>query len=321
MRQGLLAKLFYLNDSQPRFGSVNPYIEQGQPLQDFTLYFSRLNIPTRPWDRGFVTTTGNVITNQQGTTLYEWFGLEFQTDLRLSGNEPAGYYQLAVLSDDGATVHRRNADDSLGTLIIDNDGSHPTRLGCASTPILLDGISNFPITLRYYQGPRFHIALVLMKRPWLSPNFNPQDVECGQMGNDRFFDSTQNPPVATANYHGLEARGFASLTSENYGLPVGFLNACNLPAPILSLVQVIDVLSDSAKVSWTTDVASTSQVEVTNVGTGEVVQVPMDLRLMNDHTVNVSGLLPNTLYRLVAISMSDSGKTTRSDVLTIRTRR
>jgi hypothetical protein len=87
-------------------------------------------------------------------------------------------------------------------------------MGCATRAVDLSQ----PLKLKvdYYQGPRYHIAMMLLARPW---NGSHQDVACGQSGNAKFFDSTVDPPAPTAFYQGLASRGWQVLQPTSYRLP------------------------------------------------------------------------------------------------------
>jgi hypothetical protein len=83
-------------------------------------------------------------------TLVEWFGLDIRFTVNIA---QAGTWDLALVSDDGAIL---SIDD---VEVIDNDGVHgPTaRLARIRLP---GGVRHFRV--RYFQGPREHIALVLV---------------------------------------------------------------------------------------------------------------------------------------------------------------
>jgi len=72
--------------------------------------------------------------------------------------------------------------------------------------------------------------------------------------------------------------------------------------PTISNVQVTNVTSSSATVTWETDVASTSQVIYgTTVSYGQ--STTEDTSMVTSHSVTLSGLAPNTVYHLVARSV------------------
>ncbi|MCB0386251.1 MAG: hypothetical protein KDD43_12735, partial [Bdellovibrionales bacterium] len=78
--QGILGKLFYTLPGETTYNRAVDYIQYAHPIDEVSLFFNQLSIPTRPWDRGFVTRSGDVITTPQGDTLYEYFGINFKTN-------------------------------------------------------------------------------------------------------------------------------------------------------------------------------------------------------------------------------------------------
>src|SRR5262245_42254320 len=66
--QGLYSHLYYLDESQPHYGSAQDYIDQGHPV-NLDLFFSQLYVPTRMFDQGFYTQSGTLLTTPSGDTL------------------------------------------------------------------------------------------------------------------------------------------------------------------------------------------------------------------------------------------------------------
>jgi hypothetical protein len=104
-----------------------------------TLYTHTLNVPTRSWENGFPGVSN----------LFEWFGIEYKGNFRV---KKPGHYTFRIVSDDGSKLFIDNK------LVVDNDGLHPT--SSASGEADIDG-SEHTITVQYYQGPRYYIALQL----------------------------------------------------------------------------------------------------------------------------------------------------------------
>jgi hypothetical protein len=221
-RHGILAELFYLEDTDPRYATVDQYISNGRPVESMIMYINRLFVPTRPFDRGFRTLGGDVLRLLNGDTLTEWFGIDMHTHLVLGPNDAPGNYQLAIISDDGAKL-----TFAQGGELIDNDGTHPTQMKCATQPVNFDTTSQHEVDIRYFQGPRTHISMILMWRPWPKNPSLVMDPQCDQVGNDYFFDSTQNPSVATQNYNDLLASGWKPMENSNFILPTGASNPCD----------------------------------------------------------------------------------------------
>lgn len=314
---GVYGQLYYLTPSQPRYTSVVDYFTNGTQVSDLELFLNQVYIPTRPFDRGFVTAAGTTITNEQGDTLYEYFAMNLRGRLA-RGSLPPGRYQMALLSDDGSIL---SMDTGSGMVqVVNNDGQHPTRMGCAMTAIEL-GDAPIPYELLYNQGPRFHIALTWMIRPWPADE-NPNDVQCGLQGNAMYFDSTQDPPAPQPAYNNLLARGWMPLAPENYLLPLDKVkNPCAVQAPVISNVVVSSILSTSVTLTWDTDIGSTSQV-LYRPSAGSVFSATSEVNGNSvHHMVTVTGLLPNTNYNLKAVSKSFSGQSSESAELAVRTRR
>lgn len=336
--QGIRGMLYYLRPDQPHYSTVEDYFSYGTFAQgidsvtglatEIALYFNQLYIPTRPFDRGFTTLSGQTLQTETGDTLYEYFAVRHEGRLQL-GEKPAGLYQLAILSDDGATL-KMDFGSGMET-VINNDGNHPTRMGCAVRSVNFSAESKIPYLLDYYQGPRYHISLVFMWRPWPMSAADPtqpaslseaNDAFCGVQGNSFYFNSTQNPPAPTANYNALLARGWESIGAENYLLPEAAApNPCNEPAPVIAAFSVVSIGANSVTLSWTTDRSATSQVVYRKATELAEQQTASDGLFYSNHLVTVTGLLPNTDYVLKAKSSSTSGLTSESELRTIRTRR
>ena len=314
---GVHGELFYLAPDQPHYTDVRDYFNFGHVVSNLDLFLNQIFIPTRPFDRGFETASGHIIQTEQGDTLYEYFALKLRGRL-IRGSLPPGNYQLALLSDDGAIL---NMDFGAGSqLVVDNNGQHPTRMGCATSSIYL-GDEAIPYELLYNQGPRYHIALTWMIRPWPSDN-NPNDSQCGLEGNSMYFDSTQNPPTPNAAYNGLLARGWQPLAPNNFLIPEDKVqNPCNIPAPVISNFAIASIEATSVTLTWDTDIASTSQVlyRLATVGTFTATSEIQNGLL--HHTVQVTGLTSNTNYNFIAMSKSGSGLSSESAELAARTRR
>lgn len=175
-RNGLLGKLFYLATPGDRCARVATCQSKGTS-PDLDLYFSQLNVPTRAFDQGFSNQEGSTLTNARGEVLIEWFSLHFDSVIRLKAGDHPGKYQFALAADDGAIMQvgepglatHSPSSSAAGSsnvfkTLIDNDGTHATRFKCATQSVRLESGTELPIKVDYYQGPRYHIALVLLWR-------------------------------------------------------------------------------------------------------------------------------------------------------------
>ncbi len=337
-QQGVVGELFFRQpDIHPVFPSTRDYIEQGTHVSGLKLFFNRLHVPTRPFDRGFVTQGGQAIQTPQGDTLYEWFALSFKGRIRLGSEDQPGLYQMALLSDDGSILRMDRGDGEMDVLI-DNDGDHPTRMACAQEALELGVGEAIPFELDWHQGPRYHIALMVLWRPWPESPAAVNDTECGRQGNDRYFNSRNDPPTPQPAYLSLLDRGWRPLEASNYLLPKADKgseapgsgseldpddpeNPCNAPAPLISQFSMRDLTRESVVITWHTDRPATSQIKIREVATGEDRYSDVNPLYQTRHAVEMDGLKPNTLYTVTAISTSTSGLTSSTNGLSFRTRR
>ncbi len=130
---GLRGLIYNIKDNTnhlPKFKKLKPV---------GAIYTASLDIPPQDFQRGFPGVTDR----------FEWFAIDYTGKFWI--NNP-GWYAFDLLSDDGSRLYIDEEE------IIDNDGLHP--------PEEKSGIVNLEggihdLRVSYFQGPRFHIALVL----------------------------------------------------------------------------------------------------------------------------------------------------------------
>ncbi len=321
--RGLVGHLLYLKDDQPRYTHIDDYIENAHPIESI-VYFDQVFIPTRAFDLGFYTQDGQLVLNHNDEPIYEYFALRLESKLTLSEAEEPGWYQMAVLSDDGSKIVEKLPDGS-EEIIVDNGLQTATRMGCSVRSIYMDRETKKDIVLTYFQGPRYHIAMTVLWRP-MPDGFDPQtateDVECGMSGNSRFFHSTVVPSEPTVKYYELLERGWKPLSNQNYLFPEQASNPCATENPLLlTNFTVLSTTRTQVHVVWQTSLPASSQLEIKNISTGEVTLAPLDSIVKTDHSYIFSGLTSNTLYSVKALSVSEDGETAESVESAFRTPR
>jgi hypothetical protein len=107
-----------------------------------TIYTPALSVPSRDFDEGFPGVTDR----------FEWFAIDYSARFWVS--EP-GTYRFRLESDDGSILYID------GRRVIRNDGEHPVEREDGKVR-LKQGAHD--IRVSYFQGPRFHVALVLKVR-------------------------------------------------------------------------------------------------------------------------------------------------------------
>lgn len=140
----LVGQIYFLPEGTERL----PDFSQLTPQE--TIYTATLDIPTRNFTECFPSLSNRI----------EWFGLNYTGLLRV---RTPGLYALTLTSDDGSRLY-------LGSdIVIDNDFQHNTLT--KSARIHLEA-GDHPLTVAYFQGPRFEIALQL----FITPPGQPEQV-------------------------------------------------------------------------------------------------------------------------------------------------
>lgn len=314
-KHGIKSSLWFRGLNQPIYNSVLNYISKYAKSEQ-TLFFNSVNVPTRMFYNGFPLESGDVVRDDLGTQLIEYFALKFESQITLGDNESEGLYEMALLSDDGSILNIKEPDSN-GVLpsnwetLINNDGDTETRMKCSSRIIELNHGKKIPMELLYNQGPRYHIANMVI---WRKTNQAGQDPLCNQAGNGLFFNPDNNS--APRKWLDLKSRGWSVLTSVNYLLPETTrpnadsgdtdYNACySGTLPKISDFNIIEQLSNEVSFHWKTDIKAISQVMITNLDTGEKTVTVTDNVLRTIHQIKISNLHNNTNYRFQVIAISE----------------
>jgi hypothetical protein len=304
--KGLKANLFYRDAGMPRYYKSTDYIEKAK-VSNQTIFLSDINVPTRMFTEGFVTPSGNILQSDSEERLIEYFALKATSHLVLTESDDEGDYELALLSDDGSTLKVN------GDLLINNDGDHPTKMGCASKAISIKEGDLLPIEMTYYQGPRYHISNVLI---WRKASPAGRDPSCGQEGNHLYFNpDDKSKPLQ--RFKDLQARGWQIVQPDNFVIrstttevPNPDYNPCAIGTdPVISNFAIGEVVLQSVSFLWETDIPATSQLILTNQTTGGITVTTTDNVLRTKHSVQLNNLQIGTTYKVQAYSVSeDLGK-------------
>lgn len=300
LKNGIEASLAFRGATQPRWYSTQDYLNQGVK-SDKTLFFTDLFVPSRMFTQGFATQTSSVVQNDLGEKLIEYFGMRFKTELRLKAEQNSGLYDIAVLADDGVRISTVDAQGK--TTFINGDGDHSTRMSCGEPLNMAHNIGK-TLEIDYYQGPRYHIALVMLWRPAQSG----KDPSCDKQGTHLYFDPDKNSEPKQA-YTDLLARGWTPIPAENFYLPDQVeINPCNPGEPLqLDGPYINEVFFNQVDVSWTTSRAATTQVLVKDIETGAETLTESDNRVRTSHQVSVTGLTSGKTYTIRAVSVAEDG--------------
>lgn len=316
--KGIKATLHYLTANQPRLYKSTDYIQFAQKSEQ-NIFLSDINVPTRLFNEGFSTKAGQTLANDQGQKLIEYFGLKMNTNIVLTEKDETGLYEFALLSDDGTQMLLKSGSaDVPDEVLIDNDGDHPTRMGCSSHTVKMRRNVMLPVEVTFYQGPRYHIANVLI---WRKATEAGQDSLCNQLGNNLYYNPDRNSEPQQA-IKDLESRGWKVLAPDNFMISQNKAdyNPCvNGTIPVISEFTVGEVVLTNVSLTWKTNIPSTSQVQLTNTKTNEVTITTSDNQLRTNHQIQLSGLKPATTYKVKTLSVSSDLGRGESAELSFRT--
>ncbi|MFK8137684.1 MAG: hypothetical protein AB8E15_04905 [Bdellovibrionales bacterium] len=221
-------------DTYFNFGQkVNSLVLGEEDAEGVNLVLPRIAIPTQSHTFGFKIGDRVLLdprTNNQ-EIMTEYFALNLSSILFVPEKTAGtvsdaitedGYYEFALISDDGAILNSIDLDTGNVETIVDNDGTHPTRMGC-SEPIYLEKSRPLPLNLKYYQGPRTEIALTLVYRPVLPNDNGSHRALCGisdinffgaELTNSQLQTVIENP-VVDSKWNSVVNSGWKVISSEN----------------------------------------------------------------------------------------------------------
>ncbi len=133
--------------------------------------------------------------------------------------------------------------------------------------------------------------------------------------NDHSVTLTNLSPGTTYDFDVMSANSSnISATSPNST----FQTTGSSPGPVISAVSASSVTSGTALITWTTDQASSSQV---NYGptTAYGQSTTPNTTLVTSHSVMLSGLTPNTMYNFAVVSANGSNVSSTSSNFTFTT--
>jgi hypothetical protein len=224
VKNGLVGNLHYMNLTYDQNGRVTNRPANSDNVEFYMnnavkspeiIFMSTLNIPTVSFTKGFGI-DGRYLKNTQGTKITEYFALNLYSSLKAINSNEAGEYHLVILSDDGSVLDiAKNQVFEVGKhpsvysyeQLINNDGVHAVKAGCAKSSIFVSEKEALPIRLKYFQGPREHISLSLF--------WKKVDAGSGQKSTDYCGSGGVEPQDLVRN-------GFQLIPQANYIAPQVF---------------------------------------------------------------------------------------------------
>lgn len=176
-------------------------------------HFPDISITPRMATGGYPDEHGHAIRDRDHKIISEYLLLDFKGFIGLKDIDEEGVYEIALMSDDGAVLEVNV--NGQWQVLVDNDRKHAVRFACAKDLVKMSGDMVLPYRLSYFQGPKNHIANMLMWRK--VSDSTPSEAECGKSGQFFFFD----PKTSSAKkpYEELIQRGWQIVPQENLVVP------------------------------------------------------------------------------------------------------
>lgn len=225
---------------------------------------------------------------------------------------------LSGLASNTTYHYRVKSRDGTGNLATSADFTFTTLAAPDTTPPVISGVAAGSIT--------FSSANI----SWITNESSDAQVEYGLTTS--YGQSTTIDPSLVTN-HGVLLSGLieGSLyhfhvkcrdASGNLATSIDFTfttaSAPDATAPVISTVAVASLSTSSASITWTTDEAADTQVEyglTSAYGFGPT----LNPTLATQHSVSLSGLLPDTTYHYHVLSRDGAGNLATSSDLTFKT--
>ena len=190
-----------------------------------TLFLPNVNIPTQAGIAG-IKVGSTYLADQYGIKVTQNFGFRVGADLRLTPGQQTGWYQFAMISDDGAQLSTTYngmgyiAGDGSNALAPQPNGpQHGTRSQCGQRAIFMDQNTVVPLDLFYYQGNQGELSAVMAWRFTGSGSPNYFSNGCNEELQGGFF---QEGNAWTR----MKGDGWSVIDSANLFLQNGLSNPC-----------------------------------------------------------------------------------------------
>lgn len=217
---GIVAKLVYYDgaNASREIKTTVDMFTKGTRIEDTVVLFNTINVPTREFDEGFEVAPGEKLKNSRGETLFEYFGLEYNANLKLAAEDQEGDYQLGVISDDGSVVWVNSGSGLME--MVKNDRITSTRMECGGTIKLKKG-DRLPMRMRYFQGPKLKIAVNLLWRR-VTPGMQMSPSYCGTA--EEFFVTDEGE--SDAKFQRAMRDGWKIIPAANFERNIMVQNTC-----------------------------------------------------------------------------------------------
>ena len=149
----------FVDTNQATFASDAPDVKTVAKPQ----FFNDFAVGTRDSSTGYPDYQGKLLADVDGVKLEDYFMLTTVDTSYVMGDSPSGDYQFAILSDDDAILEFGDESGSAFKRIVSVDQG-PPKLYCAGESVSLVKGKKYPIRVKYRQGQKSGIAMVMLWR-------------------------------------------------------------------------------------------------------------------------------------------------------------
>ena len=137
--------------------TLRGYIEHGEKAP-VLVHMSQLDIPKDNYESGFITGSGEVLTDKNGNILGEWFSMRLKSSLLPNTTSENKHYEFAMNSDDGMRVILD------GKIILEDDFNHLARWTCSDTSYEFAPNEKKSLEVHHFQAVGGEMAMQLAYR-------------------------------------------------------------------------------------------------------------------------------------------------------------
>ena len=150
--KGLLGEAYYLEHNDIKDLSfrhlgeltLDDYATYGHQIKP--IHMDQVNVPLQKDTNGFTVSSGQVLQNQDGERLMNWFSVRLYSSLFPNRGSENQTYEFAILSDDGMRVLLD------GEVILEDDEPHVPRFTCTQKSYEFVPFTRKSLEIHYFQG-------------------------------------------------------------------------------------------------------------------------------------------------------------------------
>lgn len=218
---------------------LNPEYSEELPIK---VFMENINVPERKFSKGFKTNAQTILRHDD-RDLIEWFNVNLESELMLTGPEEEGHYELMIVSDDGSALSIKEMGGEFEHKnFLYSPNKHGPKAVChktnnSSALINFKYGKKYKLNINYFQGPRHVIALQMFWRK--IPDANVEKFKRASLCNSSMY-------IRSGRDRKLDKDGFKLIEPKYFNLPGSSVNQC--ASVILDTFKLSKHPSDISKI-------------------------------------------------------------------------